>query len=181
MVRATANGPKTLQETRKCPRKARPGKQTTTKRSSTHRLRRDLLRASLVGTLATLDAETKAPYASMAAVAPDFDGAPVLLLSTLAVHTANLAADNRVSLLLDARTEDDGSCQSDDAAPRQPDGNAWRDGCGHSPRTLPAPSSGREILFRLQGFPSYGDRTWASLKCRFLAGRPDAAGHAGCC
>ncbi|MCB1477601.1 MAG: HugZ family protein [Rhodobiaceae bacterium] len=70
---------------------------------------RDLLRASLVGTLATLDAETKAPYASMAAVAPDFDGAPVLLLSTLAVHTANLAADNRVSLLLDARTEDDGS------------------------------------------------------------------------
>ena len=45
----------------------------------------------------------------MAAIAPDFDGAPVLLLSTLAVHTANLAADNRVSLLLDARTDDDGS------------------------------------------------------------------------
>lgn len=70
---------------------------------------RDLLRGSLVGTLATLDAGTKAPYASMAAIAPDFDGAPVLLLSTLAVHTANLAADNRVSLLLDARTDDDGS------------------------------------------------------------------------
>jgi len=70
---------------------------------------RDLLRGSLVGTLATLDAKTGAPYASMAAVAPDFDGAPVLLLSTLAVHTTNLAADNRISLLLDARTEDDGS------------------------------------------------------------------------
>lgn len=69
---------------------------------------RKLMRASLVGTLATLQADGGAPYASMAAVAPAFDGTPVLLLSTLAVHTANAAADARVSLLLDARNQDDG-------------------------------------------------------------------------
>ncbi|MCB1472028.1 MAG: DUF2470 domain-containing protein [Rhodobiaceae bacterium] len=70
---------------------------------------RTLLRTSLVGTLATLSHATGAPYASMAAVAPDVDGAPLMLLSTLAIHTTNLMADPRVSLLLDARTRDDGS------------------------------------------------------------------------
>ncbi|MFN0262324.1 HugZ family protein [Tepidamorphus sp. 3E244] len=70
---------------------------------------RHLLRATLVGTLATLSRDGGAPYASMSAVAPDFDGSPILLLSTLARHTENIAADARVSLLLDARTDDDGS------------------------------------------------------------------------
>lgn len=70
---------------------------------------RALMRSSLVATLATLQAQGAGPYASMVAVAPDFDGAPVLLLSTLAVHTTNLLADARVSLLLDERTADDGS------------------------------------------------------------------------
>lgn len=70
---------------------------------------RMLLRTSPVGTLATLCHAKGAPYASMAAVAPDVDGAPLMLLSTLAIHTTNIMADPRVSLLLDARTRDDGS------------------------------------------------------------------------
>lgn len=42
-----------------------------------------------------------APYVSLALVAFDLDGAPLLLLSDLAQHTQNLLADNRVSLLFD--------------------------------------------------------------------------------
>ncbi|QTL04357.1 pyridoxamine 5'-phosphate oxidase family protein [Aquabacter sp. L1I39] len=48
--------------------------------------------------LATLEPEG-APYASLVAVAPDLEGRPLLLLSTLARHTRNLTADSRVSLL----------------------------------------------------------------------------------
>lgn len=43
-----------------------------------------------------------APYASLVAPAPDMTGAPLLLLSDLAQHTRNLAADPRASLLVDA-------------------------------------------------------------------------------
>ncbi|MGA8381067.1 MAG: DUF2470 domain-containing protein [Stellaceae bacterium] len=46
-----------------------------------------------------------APYASLALVAADLDGSPLLLLSDLAQHSRNIAFDPRVSLLLDA-TED---------------------------------------------------------------------------
>lgn len=42
-----------------------------------------------------------APYVSLVLVALDHDGAPLLLLSSLAQHTKNLAADPRVSLLFD--------------------------------------------------------------------------------
>ena len=41
------------------------------------------------------------PYGSLAVVACRFDGAPLLLLSRLALHTANLAADARLCLLYD--------------------------------------------------------------------------------
>lgn len=41
------------------------------------------------------------PFASLAAVAFDHDGSPLLLLSRLAEHTRNLAADARLSLLFD--------------------------------------------------------------------------------
>ncbi len=68
-----------------------------------------LLRCSLMGSLGTLDKGSGTPYVSMAAVAPDHDGSPLLLLSTLALHTVNLLHDSRVSLLLDERTFDDGS------------------------------------------------------------------------
>ena len=42
-----------------------------------------------------------APYLSLALVAFDAGGAPLLLLSDLAQHTQNLQADARVSLLFD--------------------------------------------------------------------------------
>ncbi|MFM7344381.1 MAG: HugZ family protein [Tagaea sp.] len=45
--------------------------------------------------------EAGGPYASLVQVAFDHDGAPLLLISTLADHTKNLHADPRVSLLFD--------------------------------------------------------------------------------
>ena len=48
------------------------------------------------------------PFASVAPYAIDAQGRPVLLMSRLAVHTKNLAADSRASLLVfDERTEHD--------------------------------------------------------------------------
>lgn len=41
------------------------------------------------------------PFASLVLVAADHDGAPLLLISSLAEHTRNIAADARVSLLFD--------------------------------------------------------------------------------
>jgi heme iron utilization protein len=53
-------------------------------------------------TLATVDRNRDGmPYASLVLVAPDAQGRPLLLLSQLAEHTANLLADARASLLLD--------------------------------------------------------------------------------
>src|SRR5438046_3584632 len=42
------------------------------------------------------------PYVSLVALACDHDASPLLLLSDLAQHTRNLAAEPRVSLLFDA-------------------------------------------------------------------------------
>jgi putative heme iron utilization protein len=61
-----------------------------------------LMRIARRGSLATLDAEGGGPYASLVGIASDFAGAPLLLLSTLARHTRNLAADSRASILLAA-------------------------------------------------------------------------------
>lgn len=68
---------------------------------------RGLLRSAGQGALATLMAGTGDPYCSLVNVAPDADGAPVLLISALALHTKNIAADSRVSLMLDERREGD--------------------------------------------------------------------------
>ncbi len=65
---------------------------------------RQLLRQSTVATLATIDRATGAPYASLVQVATAPDASPVLLISALARHTQNLAADPRASLLVDSRT-----------------------------------------------------------------------------
>jgi putative heme iron utilization protein len=59
-----------------------------------------LLREAGKGALATLS-PGGAPYASLVTIACAMDGAPILLLSRLARHTANLATDSRVSLLLE--------------------------------------------------------------------------------
>ncbi len=70
-------------------------------------LTRSLLRRRRVGALATLMAEDGAPYCSLVNVASDFDGSPILLISRLAVHTRNILADPRVSLMLDERAAGD--------------------------------------------------------------------------
>jgi heme iron utilization protein len=61
---------------------------------------RELLRATRAGSLATIDRNTGHPFASLVNVATDFDGSPLILISRLSTHTANLEADGRASLLL---------------------------------------------------------------------------------
>ena len=60
-----------------------------------------LVRACNRVALATLMAGSGRAYVSLAAVASDVDGTPLLLLSTLSDHTRNLLADAAVSLLFD--------------------------------------------------------------------------------
>src|SRR5262249_44603735 len=71
------------------------------------RLAKTLLRKSRQGALATLMAGSGDPYCSLVNVASLPDGSPVLRISRLAVHTRNLLADNRVSLMLDERAAGD--------------------------------------------------------------------------
>jgi heme oxygenase (biliverdin-IX-beta and delta-forming) len=66
-----------------------------------------LLREGRSGALATLMAGSGDPYCSLVNVATQADGSPLLLISRLAVHTKNILADNRVSLMLDERKEGD--------------------------------------------------------------------------
>lgn len=66
-----------------------------------------MLREARSGALATLMAGSGDPYCSLVNVATAADGAPLLLLSRLAVHTKNILADPRVSLMLDERKPGD--------------------------------------------------------------------------
>jgi heme iron utilization protein len=66
-----------------------------------------LLREGRSGALATLMPGSGNPYCSLVNVATSADGAPLLLISKLAVHTKNILADPRVSLMLDERKEGD--------------------------------------------------------------------------
>jgi putative heme iron utilization protein len=68
---------------------------------------RSLLRRSRQGALATLMTANGDPYCSLVNVASHPDGAPILLISRLAVHTKNILADPRVSLMLDERVAGD--------------------------------------------------------------------------
>jgi putative heme iron utilization protein len=88
-----------------------------------------LLREGRSGALASLMPGSGDPYCSLVNVATDTAGAPLMLLSTLALHTKNILADGRVSLMLDERKDGDplegarvmlmGSCtKSDDPAAR---------------------------------------------------------------
>jgi putative heme iron utilization protein len=61
---------------------------------------KQLLRTIRAGALATLDAGSGFPFASLVTVATDCDGSPLLLMSGLAAHTANLDRDARASILL---------------------------------------------------------------------------------
>lgn len=63
-------------------------------------LAKTLLRSTRAGTLATIDRNTGYPFASLVNVATDVDGAPLILVSRLSTHTANLEQDGRASVLL---------------------------------------------------------------------------------
>jgi putative heme iron utilization protein len=62
-----------------------------------------MMRRQTHAVLATSLAEAPGgqPYASLVAVACDIDASPLMLLSDLAQHSRNIAADSRVSLLFD--------------------------------------------------------------------------------
>ncbi len=60
-----------------------------------------LMRRALKASLATLGAPDGHPYASLITIATDVDGTPLFLISTLALHTKNLAQDARASILFD--------------------------------------------------------------------------------
>jgi putative heme iron utilization protein len=66
-----------------------------------------LMREARSGALATVMARGGDPYCSLVNVATAADGAPLLLISRLAVHTQNILADPRVSLMLDERKAGD--------------------------------------------------------------------------
>src|SRR6195256_661940 len=66
-----------------------------------------LMREARSGALATLMAGSGDPYCSLVNVATPADGSPLLLISRLAVHTRNVLADHRVSLMIDERRDGD--------------------------------------------------------------------------
>jgi putative heme iron utilization protein len=59
-----------------------------------------LLRLVRAVALATIDRNTGHPFGSLVNVATDSDGSPLILVSRLSSHTANLEADSRASVLL---------------------------------------------------------------------------------
>lgn len=66
-----------------------------------------LMREARSGALATLMTGSGDPYCSLVNVASAADGSPLLLISRLAIHTRNILADPRVSLMLDERKPGD--------------------------------------------------------------------------
>ena len=62
-------------------------------------LSRETLRRGRTGALATLDPASGYPLATLINVATDVDGTPVFLASALSLHTRNIEADPRVSIL----------------------------------------------------------------------------------
>src|ERR1700716_2518970 len=71
------------------------------------KLARSLLRRSRQGALATLRAGGGIPCCPLVTVPSHGDGSPILLISRLALHTQNILADSRVSLMLDERAQGD--------------------------------------------------------------------------
>jgi putative heme iron utilization protein len=60
-----------------------------------------LVREARKAALATLDRQNGGPYASLVTLATAADGAPLMLISRLAIHTQNILSDTRTSLLID--------------------------------------------------------------------------------
>jgi heme iron utilization protein len=68
-------------------------------RSFTGQQMRHILRRARLATLSTLSADDGGPYASLANMATDVAGRPLLFISRLALHTQNLLADGRASVM----------------------------------------------------------------------------------
>ena len=66
-----------------------------------------VVREGRSGALATIMTHSGDPYCSLVNVATGADGAPLLLMSSMALHTKNILADPRVSLMLDERKPGD--------------------------------------------------------------------------
>lgn len=62
---------------------------------------RRVMRSQPTAVLSTVLDDTGAPYGSLVLVSTDYRGQPVMLLSTLAVHTQNILRDDRVCLVFD--------------------------------------------------------------------------------
>jgi heme iron utilization protein len=67
---------------------------------------REMVRAALKGSLASALKPAGHPYASLLLTATEPDGAPIFLISGLALHTKNLSEDARASLLIDGTDTD---------------------------------------------------------------------------
>lgn len=67
---------------------------------------REMVRAALKGSLASVLKPTGHPYASLLLTATEPDGTPLFLISKLALHTKNLSVDARASLLIDGTGTD---------------------------------------------------------------------------
>lgn len=82
---------------------AKPKVKATKSQAAPAELVRNLLRAADRASLATsLPADYQAwPYASLVLTTAAKDGSPILFISDLSEHAKNIAADNRVSLLID--------------------------------------------------------------------------------
>jgi hypothetical protein len=65
-----------------------------------------MVRAALKGSLASALKPAGHPYASLLLTATEPDGAPIFLISGLALHTKNLSEDARASLLIDGTGTD---------------------------------------------------------------------------
>jgi putative heme iron utilization protein len=115
---------------------------------------RTLLRTARTAALASLDAASGAPFASLVTIATAPDGAPVMLLSTLAVHTRNLLQDPRASILIDDRSTFGGN-----------------DALAGSRLTV----AGRVVAIAAAD----GPEVEAIARRRFLARHPEAEGYAG--
>jgi heme iron utilization protein len=59
---------------------------------------KQLLRGTRAGALATIDRNTGHPFSSLVNVATDADGSPLILVSRLSTHTANIEVDPRASV-----------------------------------------------------------------------------------
>ena len=62
---------------------------------------RRMIRGKTTAFLSTSQSGNGAPYGSLVNVATDFDGTPLVLISDLAWHTANLLSDSRTALLIE--------------------------------------------------------------------------------